>query len=77
MSWSSVQQSWNDLRGRLGAPWGLRSDDESGKARARRKDYLCKRCGVSKDEANRKMHDWIKDPGVLDDWNDTRSILDM
>jgi hypothetical protein len=21
--------------------------------------------------------DWIRDPGVLDDWNDTRSILDM
>ena len=77
MNWYSIQQSWNELRGRFAARWGERSDEECGTVRNRRRDYFCKRCGISGNEANRKMHDWIKDPGVLDDWNDTRSILDM
>ena len=77
MNWSSIPQSWNEFRGRLMPRWGTLSPNEFGKARIRREAYFCERCGISKDEANRKMQDWIKDPGVLDDWNDTRSILDM
>ena len=26
---------------------------------------------------HRQIDDWIKEPGVLDDWNDKRPILDM
>ena len=29
------------------------------------------------DEADRQIEEWMKEPGVLDDWNDRRAILDM
>ena len=77
MNWFTIQRSWSAFRGRLKAPWGRLANNSRSKARGRRRQYLCKRCGISGDEANRRMRDWIKDPGVLDDWNDTRSILDM
>jgi hypothetical protein len=72
MIWCNVQRSWHALWGRLVAP-----QNKSKGARLRRGEYLRKSCGISKEEANRRMKDWIREPGVLDDWNDTRSILDM
>jgi hypothetical protein len=76
MNWRNIQNSWNSFRGSLPSLWS-RSAHDGRHARLRRSEYLCKRCGISKEEANRRTRDWIKDPGVLDDWNDTRSILDM
>ena len=76
MNWCNFLNSLNSLRGRLAAAWSRLPYDPR-RARLRRSDYFRKRCGVSKEEANRRTRDWIKDPGVLDDWNDTRSILDM
>jgi hypothetical protein len=76
MNWKMFQETWNALRGRPAA-------DESAIAGASRKTgcgrstYLHEHCRVSNDEANRRKRDWMRDPGVLDDWNDTRSILDM
>jgi hypothetical protein len=78
MNWKSIGESWNALRGRVTTRRGTTNEDGvSGKSGFRRNGYLHEHCQVSRDEANRRMRDWIKDPGVLDDWNDTRSILDM
>lgn len=73
MNWNSVQENWNALRGSMTGQWSAQS------ARSHRdcETYLRECCGVPREEACRKRRDWIKDPGVLDDWNDTRSILDM
>ena len=76
MNWKMFQETWNALRGRSAADKGANAG-ASGKAGCRRSTYLHEHCRVSTDEANRRKRDWIKDPGVLDDWNDTRSILDM
>ena len=74
MNWKSIRETWNALRGRT---IGLKGATASRKTGCHRSRYLHEHCRVSRDEANRGMRDWIKDPGVLDDWNDTRSILDM
>ena len=74
MNWNSIQENWNVLQGRVIGHWSEGADCE-------RTDRDCEQYlrqhGVARDEACRKRRDWIKDPGVLDDWNDTRSILDM
>jgi hypothetical protein len=76
MNWKSFREDWSALVARMGrgAPTSRASAKTVGRPRSR---YLHEHCRLSRDEANRRMRDWIKDPGVLDDWNDTRSILDM
>jgi len=75
MNWDSIQQNWSELRNRLMGDWSVRRDD--GHSRRHCEEYLRRHCGVRREEACRDRRDWIRDPGVLDDWNDTRSILDM
>ena len=77
MNWKSFREDWNTLWRSGTIAKGAASPRVPVKARRRRSTYLHEHCRVSRDEANRRMRDWIKDPGVLDDWNDTRSILDM
>ena len=74
MIWNSIQENWNALQGRVFGHWSTGADDD----RTHRdcEQYLREQ-GVPREEARRKRKDWIKDKGVLDDWNDTRSILDM
>lgn len=75
MTWDSIQQNWSELRGRLMGHRSDHADDE--RSRRHCENYLRKHCGAAPEEACRDRRDWIRDPGVLDDWNDTRSILDM
>jgi hypothetical protein len=69
-----VYENWCLAKG-----WGKALDYDLAKVRL--KDKLTRRLqaryGITKQEACRCASEWIKDPGVLDDWNDTRSILDM
>ena len=74
MIWNSIQSNWNVLQGRVLGRWSSSADDERMHLDCER--YL-REHGIPREEACRKRRDWIKDPGVLDDWNDTRSILDM
>jgi hypothetical protein len=46
-------------------------------SRRARLESVHKRYGIPKDEARQRVSTWIREPGVLDDWNDTRSILDL
>ena len=32
---------------------------------------------IEKGTADGEIEDWMREPGVLDDWNDRRPILDM
>ncbi len=80
MNWDSIQESWKQIRGRVTAQWGPSGNDVRGMTKGRREQLCgrtCQRYGISKEEANRHIDGWIKEPGALDDWNDTRSILDM
>jgi hypothetical protein len=71
MIWDTIQRNWNELQGRV---LGQRSSADE---RRNCNEYLRRKCDVSPEEACRDKREWMKDPGVLDDWNDTRSILDM
>ena len=77
MNWFSLQGNWSDLRCRLRARWSGGTARHEDPRRDRCDADFCRRYGIPKHEARRRKRDWIKDPGVLDDWNDTRSILDM
>jgi len=77
MNWFSLQENWSDLRCRLRGRWSGLKAGHADSSRDRSDAVFCRRYGIPKNEARRKKRDWIKDPGVLDDWNDTRSILDM
>ena len=79
MNWQRIQESWNGLHCLVSGHW--KSAISADLAKSRVCDALSRqdqaRYGISKEEAHRCVSEWIKDPGVLDDWNDTRSILDM
>jgi hypothetical protein len=75
-----IEGAWRAIRDRLKARGkGLVASVRLKAACRRREKEACmqERYGVSKEEARRRKRDWIREPGVLDDWNDTRSILDL
>lgn len=76
MNLHSIQENWGGLFGRVKAQWEKLTDDDYGDSR-HHEEVLCGRYGLCRKEAKRSKEEWMKDPGVLDDWNDTRSILDM
>jgi len=79
MNWQRIQRGWSGLHCRISAAWAKALGRDIASVRvcdalsSRKQD----RYGISRKEANRCAAEWIRDPGVLDDWNDTRSILDM
>ena len=79
MSWLQIRHSLRGLGCRAAGRWKRAIGTDLAKMRVR--DALSPRdqarYGISKAEADRCVGDWIKEPGVLDDWNDTRAILDM
>lgn len=77
MSWFSLQDNWNDLRCRVRDTLGAFANDASDGVPDRCDVDFLRRCGISEQEATRSQREWIKEPGVLDDWNDSRSILDL
>ncbi len=79
MSLNHVDAAWREIRGGVKAAWGSLVGDTQMRAAGRREATIArmrKRYGLSKEEVVRAC-EWLHEPGVLDDWNDTRSILDM
>lgn len=80
MSWDRVETNWKQYHGKVQKKWDkLTAEDVEGAAGNREELALRihKRYGVEKALAHRQIDAWMKEPGVLDDWNDTRPILDM
>jgi uncharacterized protein YjbJ (UPF0337 family) len=80
MNWDRIEGNWKEFKGKVKERWGKLTDDDLEVVEGRR-DQLAgqirKRYGLAKDEADRQIEDWMREPGVLDDWNDRRAILDM
>jgi hypothetical protein len=79
MTIHSISGGLTDFLGRV-VGRRTRNDDERGRRWSGRETLCgrdCRRYGISEKEANQKREDWIREPGVLDDWNDNRAILDM
>lgn len=80
MSWDLVEAGWKQLKGKVQKQWGKLTDDDFDVIAGRREELtgrLQERYAIEKAEADRQIDDWMKEPGVLDDWNDRRAILDM
>jgi uncharacterized protein YjbJ (UPF0337 family) len=80
MNWDRIEGNWKQFKGRAKERWAELTDDELEKIAGRREQLigrLQERYGIEKDEAADQVESWLKEPGVLDDWNDSRPILDM
>jgi len=80
MNWDRIEGNWKQFKGRAKMQWGKLTDDDLEVVSGRREELAGRiqaRYGVAREEAHRQIEDWMKEPGVLDDWNDNRPILDM
>ncbi|HWT29591.1 MAG TPA: CsbD family protein [Propylenella sp.] len=80
MSWDRVEAGWKQLKANVQRQWGRLTDDDVDSIGGRREELAARiqeRYAIEKAEADRQIEDWLKEPGVLDDWNDRRAILDM
>jgi uncharacterized protein YjbJ (UPF0337 family) len=80
MSWERIEGDWKAFRGRVRTRWDKLTEDDL-ETVAGQKDELAARIqaryGIEREIAHREIDSWLREPGVLDDWNDTRPILDM
>lgn len=80
MSWDRIAADWQHFVGRAKLRWRDLTDDELAEVNGRRDELsarIARRYALAQEEADRQIDDWLREPGVLDDWNDRRSILDM
>jgi uncharacterized protein YjbJ (UPF0337 family) len=80
MDWDRVEGNWTQFRGKVQKHWNKLTEEDLNEAAGRREELAAriqKRYGLEKAAAHREIEDWMKEPGVLDDWNDRRPILDM
>ena len=80
MSWNVIEANWKQFRGRIKEKWSELSDHDLDAIDGRRDELALRiqqRYVIEKEKAHREIEDWMREPGVLDDWNDTRPILDM
>jgi uncharacterized protein YjbJ (UPF0337 family) len=80
MAWDRIEGNWREFKGKARKQWGKLTDDDLEVVAGRQEELagrIQQRYGIEKDEAHRQIAEWMKEPGVLDDWNDTRPILDM
>ena len=80
MSWERIGADWPNFRGKAQKHWANLSDEDLESAAGDREELAAriqKRYGVEKAAAHKEIEDWMKEPGVLDDWNDRKPILDM
>ena len=80
MSWDVVQDNWKQFRDKARTQWGKLTEEDLKEIEGRREELagrIQKRYGLEKAAAQSAIDDWMREPGVLDDWNDRRPILDM
>ena len=80
MSWERIEANWSRIGGQARKRWAELTEEELAAVGGRREQlsgWLQRRYGFSPADAEREIDEWIKEPGVLDDWNDRRAILDM
>ena len=63
MNWDIVQGNWNQWKGKIQQEWGKLTDDDVARAKGDRTELqgmLQERYGLAKDEAERKVDDFLK-----------------
>ena len=77
MSWDKVSGDWPKFRGRFKKTWNRLSDDELDRSQGDRHQLTSlvqERYGMTSEDAGKRLEDWLREPGVLDDWNDRRPV---
>lgn len=63
MNWNQIEGQWDQFKGQLKSKWGKFTDDDMTNL-AGKKDQIVgrfvERYGVKKDEAEKKLDEWIK-----------------
>jgi uncharacterized protein YjbJ (UPF0337 family) len=80
MSWDRIEGDWKAYSSRVRTRWDKLTDDDLAGVAGRKEELAARiqaRYGIEREAAHRQIDSWLRDPGVLDDWNDTRPILDM
>jgi uncharacterized protein YjbJ (UPF0337 family) len=80
MNWDRIEGNWKQVKGKVKERWGELTDDELDRIAGKREQLvgrLQERYGIALEDAQHQVDTWLKEPGVLDDWNDNRAILDM
>ncbi len=80
MNWDRIEGNWKQVTGSVRERWGKLTDDDVQRIEGKREQLvgrLQERYGIAREEADRQVEDWMREPGALDDWNDRRAILDM
>ena len=80
MSWERIEGDWTNYTGKARKRWSELTDEDFAATQGRREELearIQERYRIAKQEASQQVEEWMKEPGVLDDWNDRRPILDM
>jgi uncharacterized protein YjbJ (UPF0337 family) len=62
MNWDQVEGKWKEMSGRMQAKWGELTEDDLQEAKGDRRELAGKiqtRYGVTKDEAERQIDEWL------------------
>ncbi len=62
MNWDQIRGNWNELEGRARAQWGKLTDDDFHRISGKKEELLGalqKRYGYEKEEAKRRVEDWM------------------
>jgi len=63
MSWEQISGQWTQLKGSLKEQWGKLTDNELKTIARNRENFIGKlqeKHGLTKDEAERQLHEWQK-----------------
>ena len=63
MNWDRIEGNWKQFKGQIKEQWGRFTDDELDVVAGKRDQFLGKlqeKYGITKDEAERQLHDFEK-----------------
>lgn len=61
MNWDQIEGNWKQVAGKVKQQWGKLTDDDITRINGRREELagcLQESYGITKDEAERQLHDW-------------------
>lgn len=62
MNWDRIEGNWKQFKGRVRSEWGRLTDDDLdriGGDRERLEGIIQERYGMARDDAHRKVDDWL------------------
>jgi uncharacterized protein YjbJ (UPF0337 family) len=73
MNWDQVEGNWKQLKGKIHERWALLTDDELEAIDGRREQLagkLQEAYGITKEDAERQIHEWERANPDFDDGDD-------